>query len=298
MRVIRQSFQNFFRNIGPNSAILVIFILIFILLSSLSGINFTIKKAVEKIRDKADLSIYLKPGVSKNITKDLISDLKNLSAVKKIDVVSPEEALRKFKERHINDPIIMETFKEINRNPFGPMILVRTKQGADLDSILETINLPRYEDIIQDKEVENYQQIVYLVDYYGRKIKYIGLLISGIFILIAILIIFNVVRLNIYNRQDEIKIMRLVGARASFIRLPFLLEVILSAFFAWLIATGIFLVITYYFQSHLDNFLGFQLKFFNYLVNNFLTFFGLQLLLAILLCYFSTNISLNKYLKL
>jgi len=297
MKIIYRSLQNLFRNIGPNSAILVIFILMFILISGLAGINFTLKQAIERIREKADLSIYLKPDVSESITKSLISDLNSLSNIKRVEIVSPEESLKRFKKRHINDPIIMESFKEINRNPFGPMILIQTKQGASLDSILEIVDSPRYEDVIQDKDIENYQQIINLIDYFGRKIKYVGLVISGIFILIAILIVFNVVRLNIYNREKEIKIMRLVGARASFIRLPFLLEVFFDVFFAWLIAIGMFLLTVYYFQPHINTFLGFQLNFFNYLLSNFLPFFGLQLVFAILLCYFSTSISLKKYLK-
>jgi cell division transport system permease protein len=64
-----------------------------------------------------------------------------------------------------------------------------------------------------------------------------GLYISLGFGFIALLIIFNTVRLAIFTRRDEIEIMNLVGASHSFVRMPFIIEALISGFLALIIAT-------------------------------------------------------------
>ena len=53
------------------------------------------------------------------------------------------------------------------------------------------------------------------------------------------LIIFNTIRMAIFNRRDEIEMMKPIGADKSFIRGPFVVEAVMYGFFAALIAAGI-----------------------------------------------------------
>ncbi|TRB63441.1 FtsX-like permease family protein, partial [Mannheimia haemolytica] len=50
--------------------------------------------------------------------------------------------------------------------------------------------------------------------------RYVLALLAAVFVVIAVLLISNTIRLTIYARQTEIEIMRLVGAKNSFIRAP------------------------------------------------------------------------------
>ena len=54
---------------------------------------------------------------------------------------------------------------------------------------------------------------------------------------ISSLIIFNTIRMAIFNRKDEIQMMKLIGADRNFIRGPFIVEAIVYGFIAALIAT-------------------------------------------------------------
>jgi len=67
----------------------------------------------------------------------------------------------------------------------------------------------------------------------------IGIIASVVFVSISMLIIFNTIRMAIFNRREEIQMMKLIGAERSFIRGPFLVEAIVYGFFAALIATGL-----------------------------------------------------------
>lgn len=64
-----------------------------------------------------------------------------------------------------------------------------------------------------------------------------GVAASVLFIAISFLIIFNTIRMAIFNRRDEIEMMKLIGADRGFIRGPFLVEAVVYGVIAAVIAT-------------------------------------------------------------
>ena len=66
-----------------------------------------------------------------------------------------------------------------------------------------------------------------------------GITVSIVFGSIAMLIIFNTIRMAIFNRKEEIQMMKLIGAESSFIRGPFLVEAIVYGFFGAIIASAL-----------------------------------------------------------
>ena len=67
----------------------------------------------------------------------------------------------------------------------------------------------------------------------------VGLVAGIVFVAISSLIIFNTIRMAIFNRREEIQMMKLIGADRSFIRGPFIVEAVMYGFIAAIIATGI-----------------------------------------------------------
>jgi len=72
-------------------------------------------------------------------------------------------------------------------------------------------------------EVVYDQPLVSLLDDNIQRISFILLLISILFVIIALLLINSSIRLSIYSKRFIIKTMQLVGATKSFIRRPFIL---------------------------------------------------------------------------
>jgi len=67
----------------------------------------------------------------------------------------------------------------------------------------------------------------------------VGIIVSVVFVAISTLIIFNTIRMAIFNRREEIQMMKLIGAERSFIRGPFIVEAVVYGFFAAVLASGI-----------------------------------------------------------
>lgn len=298
MRIIRQGFQNFSRNLWLSGAVIIILILMFFSISFLISLNILVRQTIDTIREKIDLSLYLKPEITQNELNSLITDLESLSQVQEIKTITPQEAFENFKERHKNDPEIIQSLEEINRNPFGPTLLIKTTTNADINPILELVTAPRYEDIILEKDFTNYQELINKIDFWGRRIKFFGFILSGIFVLIVMLVIFNAIRLSIYARLEEIKIMRLVGATSWSIHAPFLMEIFISVFFASLINSALFLFIVFKSQPQIISFLNLRINLFEYLFNNVLFFWAGQFIFALLICWLAASLAMKKYLKM
>jgi cell division transport system permease protein len=72
-----------------------------------------------------------------------------------------------------------------------------------------------------------------------RGIEIGGLVAAAVFAVIAILVVFNTIRMAIFNRKEEIYMMKLIGARKGFVRGPFVVEAIIYGVVAGGIATGV-----------------------------------------------------------
>jgi cell division transport system permease protein len=67
----------------------------------------------------------------------------------------------------------------------------------------------------------------------------IGYVLSAVFMALSSLIIFNTIRMAIFNRKEEIQMMKLIGADRQFIRGPFIVEAVVYGFIAAILATGL-----------------------------------------------------------
>ena len=124
-------------------------------------------------------------------------------------------------------------------------------------------------------------------------------MLSIIFMIVSVLVIYNTIRLTIFTRETEIEIMRLVGASDSFIRTPFIIEgmmygifaTFLSLIFVWL---GLHLI-----SPMISKYLGeVSLNLEGYFLHNVFWIMLLELLVSILICSICTWISIRKNLKI
>ena len=160
------------------------------------------------------------------------------------------------------------------------------------------LNNSKYNELISDKNFDDNKIYIGKIKKVSDNINWIGLLASSIFIFIAVLIVFNTIRVAIYTHQKEIAIMKLVGAANWFIRSPFLVESIFYGTIAWLIAVGLIYPLLNLLQPFLTNFfLTDSFNIISYFKDNFWSLFGLELLLVVFLNIVSSSVAIRRYLK-
>lgn len=290
--------QSFWRNIWLSLATIFIIALTFLSINFLVVINAISDSAILAVQDKIDVSIYFKQDVRESKVGEIKSHLETLPQVQSIVYISPDKNLDVFKERRKDDPIIQEVLKELAGNPLGATLVVKAKNLSDYSEILKAIDNPAYSDLIDKKGYDDHQAAIENINTITSNVKKGALVISLMFILIAVLIVFNTVRIAIFTHQQEIGIMKLVGATNGFIRSPFILENIFSGVIACAIAISVIYFILSLIQPHLNNFFaGVNVNLIGYFNSNFLIIFGSQLLGIIILNIISSSLALGKYLK-
>ena len=127
-----------------------------------------------------------------------------------------------------------------------------------------------------------------------------GLIGVIVFTVISVLIIFNTIRMAIFNRRDELNIMRLLGASTLFIRGPFVVETMLygliAAFISVLICGGLFSLSSGTFEASTLGLL--DINFANtYFVNHYWLILTGQVAGGILIGAVSSYLATRRYLK-
>ncbi len=290
--------QSFWRNIWLSLVTIFIIFLAFLSVNFLIVIQAVSGSAVTAVKDKIDVSIYFKQGIREDKIVEIKSRLETLPQIKTIVYRSPEQNLEEFKNRHQADANIQETLKELEGNPLGATIIVRAKETKDYPEILKAIDNPAYADLIEEKSYDDNQGVISNINKISDNVKKGGLIASAVFVLIAILIIFNTVRIAIFTRRDEIGIMKLVGANNWFIRSPFIMESILNGVLACLISVVIIYSFLSLLQPQLAKFFeGANFNLIGYFNEHFILIFGGQILSIIILAIISSSLAITKYLK-
>ena len=116
-RVIKFSLQDFVRNIWLSVVTITILILALFSVNMLLTVNVISQAAIEVIKEKIDVNIYLKTDAEEIKIMALQSKISNLGQVKAVRYISKEEAMENFKTKHKSDPEILEALRELGKNP-------------------------------------------------------------------------------------------------------------------------------------------------------------------------------------
>lgn len=297
-RIIKNGALNFKRNLWLAIASTLIMIVTLVILSILTLLFIVTNVSVKTIQERVDISAYFKTGVSESRILTLKDDLSKDARIKEINYVSSEQALINFKERHKNDPTILESVDELNENPLPATLQIKAYNLEDYPSISDTLNTEKYQEFLEKVNFEDNRVLISRLNSLLKFIVTVGIILIGIFSAIAILVIFNTITLAIYNRREEVEIMRLVGATNWYIRGPFIVEALMYSLIATVVTSAMLLPIYSDLLPKVSNYVSPGVEILNGNVSTFLMVVLLQLVIAFLLSTISSLLAIRKYLRI
>lgn len=296
-RIVRSGLTNFWRNIWLSLAATSVMIVTLVILSSLLLIFIITSYSVNSIKERVDISAYFKVGISENQVLRVKNDLEKNGKVREVVYVSPEEALNNFKELRKDNTEIAQSLDELDENPLPATLQIKAKTLDDYTEIDQLLKSDQYTGVIDKVNFQDNRIVIERLNKILRFVITFGTALIIVFALIAILVIFNTITLTIYNRREEVEIMRLVGATNSYIRGPFLIEALTYSLVATLVTTLLLIPIYLKLIPGINNYLNPGDSTFT---NNFIDLpyiVLLQLAVSIILSVFSTMLAMRKYLK-
>lgn len=295
-RTIKSGFQSFWRNGWLSAATISIMVLTLIVISTLLMVNVIASAVLIDLQGKIDVSVYFKSEATEEDILVVKSQLEKLEEVERVDYISQEDALGKFRERHKDNPYLIQSLQELGENPLEASLSIKAREASQYEAISEFLEGIYYSNIIDKVDYRQNKEVIEKLSRIVTDVKVGGLSLSGVLILIVILVTFNAIRLAIYSSREEIKIMRLVGANNWFIRGPFIVEGVLYGIISSLVTLGILYPIFYFLSPKLSGFLPIE-DLFGYFQSNVWSFLVLLLGIGIVLGVVSSLIAIRKYLR-
>lgn len=249
VRMVRYGINNFSRNAWLTIAATAVMTITLLIMLSTIVARQVLTDTVDDIQRKVDMSIYLESDTTPAQADAVVRELKKLSTVRTVTAVSPKEARAEYAEANKHNPRILQALNE-SIAPFPWSIRVNVENinnTSELQHFVQTnATLKKYIDTTKQPSFSGPQRRA--IENIGRIVSFaekLGLVLSVVFVTISSLIVFNTIRMAIFNRKEEIQMMKLIGADKSFIRGPFVVEAIVYGFIAAIIATGIAAVLFY-----------------------------------------------------
>ena len=302
-RVIKTGFVNFFRNAWlAIAAIAVMVITLSIVLFSVIA-NATFANTINQITERIDVSVYLVDAVSANDQQreDLIIQIEQLDSVKSVTYVSKDEALARYKNQNKDNLDLLVAISQTD-NPLPASLQIKPVNPDNIEPIRQFLEQPDIK-AMQAEQTSYSGDRKQAIDKIGTATTFIrraGVVGVVVFALISVLIIFNTIRMAIFNRRDELTIMRLLGASTWYIRGPFVVETVfygvISAIISVLLCSIVFSVQSNAFNASTLGLLDIQYAS-DYFAEHFWTILAIQLMIGILIGADSSIIATRRYLK-
>lgn len=299
-RILTAGLTGFYRNRTVSLSSIFILTITLSLVASLFLFNSVFNYSVDQIKSKVDISIYFKPDAEESDITTVKNTIQKLAEVEKVIYTSKEEVLNDFKTKHQNDQVTMEALNELNTNPFGATLSVKARDTDLYDDIINKINSNNLlGNASSSVDSINYSDIKTSIDRLTNIVDWlsnIGFILTVIFMLMSVMIVYNTVRLAIFVFRDEISVMKLVGASNFYIRGPFIVESAIYGLIASLITVVLCYPATLWISEKTTVFFeGFNI--FAYYKDNVFSLFFILLLCGITVSCISSALAVRKYLK-
>lgn len=242
LRMCRYGLSSFTRNAWLTVAATVVMTITLLIVFVTAIAQNVLADTTEVVGKRIERSIYLKTGTTEEQASKILSGLRGLSNVESVNFVSTEEGRAAFADKNKSSTGTLNALTEaVNRIP--ATVRITLKDVNDTSQIVTFVNtnkdLKEYIDTNRKPSfMGERKSATDTIAGWTRVAQQVGVGMSIIFVGISMLIIFNTIRMAIFNRKEEIQMMTLIGADRSFIRGPFVVEAIVYGVIAAIIATA------------------------------------------------------------
>lgn len=264
-------------------------------------LNVTAKNAIAELSKNLKVSIYIKDDAKPDEIAQLKNQLVTNPDVAEVSYISKEQAQKQFAESFQNDVKLLEGLALLGGNTLPASFEVSV---SDLSKITAVGDIPK-----QDKFKAVVESITLgktdakkTIDRAAAAQQFIttaSIIAASAFVVVSMLIIFNTIRMAIFTRAEEIRIMKLIGATPGYIRGPFLVESSMYGILAGVISSGIIIAAIYSLGGKVATQAEFAATYDFFTQPTVIAaMVGAAVLLGILVGLISSSLAMEKHLKL
>ena len=213
--LLKEGFRGIFLHSFMSFAAICVTVACLVIVGSFSILAYNLDIMVEDLNQTSEILVYVDSSLSDAEARSIGTKINLLDNVYMSKFVSREEALADFISDHNDD----SAFNGVQAEDLRHRYVVSLEDNALMKQTEEQLkNIPGVAKTDAAYELaegfSTIQDVLHMVS---------GAVIA-VLLVVSLLIISNTVKLAMYDRKDEISIMKMVGATNGFIRLPFVVE--------------------------------------------------------------------------
>ena len=205
---------------------------------------------VREAEEGVAVTVLFDEGTTEDEILEIGQGLTKRDGVSEGVYVSADEAWKSYQEKYFEgNPEVAEAFVDDNPLANSSNLVIYMKDISKQDDLVTYI-----ESLDKVRKVNRSDSVASMLTDFNRLVSYVSVAIIGLLLAVAIFLINNTVAIGISVRREEIGIMRLIGAKNSFIKAPFLIEGIVIG----LVGAIFPLILLYFLYNKLITYVGTQ----------------------------------------
>ncbi|TVR29496.1 MAG: ABC transporter permease [Balneolaceae bacterium] len=233
--VLKEGFAGLSRaRLSAFTSIFSLFVAV-LLLGVLARFGYNAYEVSQLLRQQVEVEVFLE-NIDDQTTREIESRIQQQQIVASLSYISRDSASKIFQQ---DFGLGGEALADLNFLPASFRILVTDdSEISQIDAMVQDISSYRGVD-----EVRYNQALLQMLESRTEVLILTGSAIGLFVLFVAMILVFNTIRLTIYAKRDLIRAMKLVGATNSFIRRPFLVEGVIQGFIAGSLASVVILIL-------------------------------------------------------
>ena len=188
------------------------------------------KSILQYLRSKYKIEVFFKQKIDLKLAKEVSDLILEIKGVRSSTVIDKNDAVRIFKDQFGEDILGI-----LGYNPLPVSAVVNLKRNSEevLDATPIVNKIKKMDGV---EEVRYQGHLIKKIERTYARVMKIFPWVALVFISVAILVIYNTVKLSIFSRKDLINSLKLIGATRLFIQMPFIFEGLIDGIIATIVS--------------------------------------------------------------
>ena len=213
--LLKEGFRGIFLHGFMSFAAVCVTVACLVIVGSFSALAYNLDEMVKELNQTSEILVYIDADLSDAKARSIGTKINLLDNVLQATFVSREEALEDFIADHDGDSAFSGVQASDLRHRYVVTLEDNTKMEQTDAQLKQLPGVAKTNAAYElAKGFSTIQDVLHMV----------SAAIIAVLLVVSLLIISNTVKLAMYDRKDEIAIMKMVGATNGFIRLPFVVE--------------------------------------------------------------------------
>ncbi len=188
------------------------------------------KSILQYLRSKYKIEVFFKQNVDLKLANEVSDLIIEIKGVRSSTVINKDDAVRIFKDQFGEDILGI-----LGYNPLPISAVVNLKRNSEV--VLDATPIVSKIKKMNGVEKVRYQgHLIKKIERTYARLMKIFPWVALIFITVAVLVIYNTIKLSIFSRKDLINSLKLIGATRLFIQMPFIFEGLIDGIIATIVS--------------------------------------------------------------